>query len=894
MDIFFSKKKNKKKSNKKSVSISISPLARVCETLTTTTMAPRWSKTASAGRSFAIVRDVSLPSAILCVKINPTIDVVAVSTKDGTLSLHRIDWQRLWRSVSPGNEATCLTWREDGKILAVGRRNGDVELFHVENGNRSGESAVCPSWTVERMTERCDENEEGSGERKISALCWTGVGNCNRGNKETTTRLTKEFEALARSGGHATSSSNGSNAAMLFNDDSYASRFHARPKLSVSNAALAMRGGKSIQSGKSFGFVRRTRGVDVEEIIEDVALHEDEDDEEDEGEEHWDIDEDQQAWNRDQILDHKAPPRQMNVLVAGDVSGNVACFGFGAFPLFWQKMPTNDGEAKTVVEAVSVSKEKNAICARVNGDTYATLAFDLLSQHRVKATYDFSLHAAHTSQLLSACLSSVATLSKRWKAALKTAFYQTVVDFAISSIDPDFQRFIVTEKPKRVGKLSAGASYLRGDDDDDENEKKTSMSEIIADEKFRAQFCDIFCKDALSMYETGIIDRGLEDFFGVRCKSGELKKRARRLDHETNVAHDVLVKKVAPALSVAFSRLRELRGLSRWKKHAKPLGLREETLDKLCEEVELACLACHDATTACSMVGSRNRAIFAFLMRAQKRMETGVPLAAVPNLPEANVENVMDALGRSSELSTDRLEMQLSRHGDDDGIRYGGLRDCLETLLKTWDEDFLRETSGTIEGNVVATPATPGSNSSIDGDVDDQTKKCDTLSANATFISSGSLAVQESFRDAVRNGCQFGKDVVASNFGMSSDDMGTDTNELYYETVEPLDALEYTNGRALTLLVPKEEDEAEEDMAEGENPNRHKAAVLVLADGVATFDDDGEDDDERKCRRLPPNAVGPIECSTSRGLAAVRIGANRFIVLDLEEDEEDDDENDDE
>ena len=145
---------------------------------------------------------------------------------------------------------------------------------------------------------------------------------------------------------------------MLFNDDADASRFHARPKLSVSNAALAMRGEKSIQCGKSFGFVRRTRGVDVEEIIEDVALHEDEDDEEDEGEEHWDIDEDQQAWNRDQILDHKAPPRQMNVLVAGDVSGNVACFGFGAFPLFWQKMPTSDGEAKTVVEAVSVSKRK--------------------------------------------------------------------------------------------------------------------------------------------------------------------------------------------------------------------------------------------------------------------------------------------------------------------------------------------------------------------------------------------------------------------------------------------------------------------------------------------------------------------------------------------------------
>ena len=101
----------------------------------------------------------------------------------------------------------------------------------------------------------------------------------------------------------------------------------------MSNAALAMmRGGKSSgQSGKNFGFVRRNKGVDVEETIEDDVLLEEDEDEEDEDEERWEIDEDQQAWNRDQILDHRTPPSQMNVLVAGDVSGNVACFGFGAF-----------------------------------------------------------------------------------------------------------------------------------------------------------------------------------------------------------------------------------------------------------------------------------------------------------------------------------------------------------------------------------------------------------------------------------------------------------------------------------------------------------------------------------------------------------------------------------
>ena len=318
------------------------------------------------GRAFTVLRDVSLHSPILSIKINPKIDVIAVATKDGALSLHRIDWQRLWRTVSPGNECTCLTWREDGKILAVGRRNGDVELFHVENGNNhaGGEGAVYPSWTVERMTERfCDGlGEEEDGKRKISALCWTGVVGSIAEEKETDTQLTKEFEALARSGSHASGSSGSNNtAALLFNDDSSASKFHARPKLSVSNAALAMmRGGKSSgQSGKNFGFVRRNKGVDVEETIEDDVLLEEDEDEEDEDEERWEIDEDQQAWNRDQILDHKTPPSQMNVLVAGDVSGNVACFGFGAFPLFWQKVPTNnEDEEKSAVKRCRYRKRK--------------------------------------------------------------------------------------------------------------------------------------------------------------------------------------------------------------------------------------------------------------------------------------------------------------------------------------------------------------------------------------------------------------------------------------------------------------------------------------------------------------------------------------------------------
>ena len=61
-------------------------------------------------------------------------DLLALSTADGQLCLHRLNWQRLW-AVSPESSVTSLCWRPDGKVLACGYEDGFISLLDVENGD---------------------------------------------------------------------------------------------------------------------------------------------------------------------------------------------------------------------------------------------------------------------------------------------------------------------------------------------------------------------------------------------------------------------------------------------------------------------------------------------------------------------------------------------------------------------------------------------------------------------------------------------------------------------------------------------------------------------------------------------------------------------------------------
>ena len=56
-------------------------------------------------------------------------DILALALASGTLSLYRLQWQRVW--AAPGEEgrlATALAWRPDGKLLAAGDSAGPTTL----------------------------------------------------------------------------------------------------------------------------------------------------------------------------------------------------------------------------------------------------------------------------------------------------------------------------------------------------------------------------------------------------------------------------------------------------------------------------------------------------------------------------------------------------------------------------------------------------------------------------------------------------------------------------------------------------------------------------------------------------------------------------------------------
>ena len=66
---------------------------------------------------------------------SPKMDILALSSTTGTVSLYRLQWQRIW-AASPAEEGrlvTALAWRPDGKLLAAGDCSGLLTVRHIES-----------------------------------------------------------------------------------------------------------------------------------------------------------------------------------------------------------------------------------------------------------------------------------------------------------------------------------------------------------------------------------------------------------------------------------------------------------------------------------------------------------------------------------------------------------------------------------------------------------------------------------------------------------------------------------------------------------------------------------------------------------------------------------------
>jgi len=107
----------------------------------TTIMAAEKSTTAMMTSAFTLLHDKNMLAPASASSWCPTMDLLALATTDGQLSLARLDWNKqggerenkLW-TTNPDSAVTALGWRPDGRVLVSGHADGSIQLYHVEDG----------------------------------------------------------------------------------------------------------------------------------------------------------------------------------------------------------------------------------------------------------------------------------------------------------------------------------------------------------------------------------------------------------------------------------------------------------------------------------------------------------------------------------------------------------------------------------------------------------------------------------------------------------------------------------------------------------------------------------------------------------------------------------------
>lgn len=112
---------------------------------------------------------------------SPKFDLVALSNVQGEVILHRLSWQKVW-TLPPLREEVkvkAMSWRSDGKVLAVGYSTGQVNLTYIENAEvlhtftLEGE-ITCLSWVCQLVPKgqswSCDPYPEDNSDLYLPRL----------------------------------------------------------------------------------------------------------------------------------------------------------------------------------------------------------------------------------------------------------------------------------------------------------------------------------------------------------------------------------------------------------------------------------------------------------------------------------------------------------------------------------------------------------------------------------------------------------------------------------------------------------------------------------------------------------------------------------------------------
>ena len=98
---------------------------------------------------------------------SPKMDILAISFTSGSISLYRLQWQRIWTAPPAQEGLTCsaLAWRPDGKLLAAGDSGGGLTIRHIETSAalysiQLDSEVVTASWLeIETLTTDTEQSE---------------------------------------------------------------------------------------------------------------------------------------------------------------------------------------------------------------------------------------------------------------------------------------------------------------------------------------------------------------------------------------------------------------------------------------------------------------------------------------------------------------------------------------------------------------------------------------------------------------------------------------------------------------------------------------------------------------------------------------------------------------
>ena len=532
----------------------------------------------------------------------PTMDLLALATTDGQLSLSRLEWNKqggerenkLW-STNPDAPVTSLGWRPDGKVLVSGHADGTVVLHHVEDGETLHVSKPHA--------------------RAVTSLHWqiapaSDAARSAFAHQSAAARFTLPPRRSKGGGGEARAGSSSGSPSCAFRKSALVDHFDPPDRLTV----LVSGDASGVVSLSAFGVVPLgsadltvARGAGIREDL--LARG---------------------ARGKDGASDgaRKDPPSRVGVVVQHATASpdlSRVLVGFGV---------TERDDASSLS-----SQKKENRGERIVASYVAAARVPLLAA-RSRELRDIAAHAAALAAANDAVREGVAAAAAAWHRA-RRGFSQAVS--------------LLARRAREEHEAHAATRRLEAR----ENAANASSAEGSSAEGGWVSLEDRFA----ALLAVGDVDLVLERFLSHEFDAAAARRVAKQIDAAATEAHRTLLRDVGPAAETAGARVAELRAYARWRERAAGAGLNERALDAAVASAERVALAAAAAARAATETASQFRAFFALVLRAQRALAgknpDGDETRAIPRADPALCRAFLargfeaDALGAQLEAAAD-------------------------------------------------------------------------------------------------------------------------------------------------------------------------------------------------------------------------------------------------